>query len=94
MVRDIRLAHDQAAVLDLREVRRLKALFPIEGDIAALCDQVLLVFDGGLDHFSDNRPQKLRQLPVAALRCQRSAAAADQAQFQVVDGEVRIPVPL
>ena len=65
---------------------------PVERNIAALHDEILVVFNGCLDDFPNHRPQVIRQFPVAAQRSKRGATTPNQAHFQMVNGEIRVSV--
>ena len=62
------------------------------GDVAALHDQVLTVFNGGLHHLTDNGPEICSQGAVMAHGGEGSITAADQTHFQMVHGKVGIAV--
>ena len=61
---DICLGHHKAAKADFPEIGRRKVLTPAWGDITALHDQILAVFNGGFDDLPHNRPQIGLQLLV------------------------------
>ena len=50
---DIRLAHNQAEKPDVLQLITGKVLLPVERDVAALHNQVLMIFNVGFDHFPD-----------------------------------------
>ena len=77
-------------VPDVGEVCFGKILLPSEGNVAALYNQVLLILDGGLDHFTDDGPQAGSQFLVAAGGGELGVPTADQPHFQVIDGEIGI----
>ncbi|ERI71835.1 hypothetical protein HMPREF1548_01144 [Clostridium sp. KLE 1755] len=89
---DIVFAENKADITDLLQIFRFEILFKIKGDIAAFNYQVLFVLNGSFDHLPHNRPQIIRQQPAIAFRRQGCAAAADQAHFQVIDGQIRIGI--
>ena len=61
----------------------------MEGDVAALHNEILLVLDGSLYHFPEDGPKVIRQF-VIIHRCQIGLTAANEAHFQMVNGQVGI----
>ena len=94
MFRKIRLAETQADKLNLLQVPAFKRGAVIEGDITAFHNQSLVIFNGCFDDLPDNWPQIGGQIRVVALRGEGTIAASDQPHFQMIDGEIRIAVPL
>ena len=92
MAADVPLAHYQTAAADLGPVFGREILCPVEGNIAALHNQVLPVFDGGLYHLPHHRPEITGQSLVAAGGGQIGVPAPDQPHFQVVDGKIGVVV--
>ena len=88
---NIASGHDQTAIVNMGQVFRLKVFLPVEGDVAPLYDEVLSVFDGGFDHFTDDGPEVACQL-IIVHGSQIRVTATDQSHFQVVDGQVGIMV--
>ena len=90
---DICLGHHKAAKADFPEIGRRKVLTPAWGDITALHDQILAVFNGGFDDLPHNRPQIGLQLLVI-LRREAGVAASDKSHFQKIHGETGTAVCL
>lgn len=85
--------HDEADALYLLKVAGIEAVFPIEGNVASLDDEVLPVLDGRLYDLPDDSPQ-VRGEQVVVLGRKLCLAAADEPHLQKVDREHGIAVPL
>ena len=83
----ISAAENQAEKPELATIKRRELFQAVKGDIAALYDQILLIFDGRFDHFLHYGPEKGRQLGVGALGGQGTETTADQPHLQMVDRE-------
>ena len=57
MTADIAFAHDQAIATDMGQIIRRKILLPVKGNIAALHDEVLMIFNGSFDYFPNDGPE-------------------------------------
>lgn len=87
------LRHDEADVLYLFEVAGIEAVFPVEGNVAPLDDEVLPVLDGRLYDLPDDSPQ-VRGEQVVVFGNKRGLAAADEPHLQKVDRKHGVAVSL
>ena len=87
---DIASAQYQANVTDMFCIIIAKVLLPVERDIAAFHDEMLPVFNAGLNNFPHNIPKIIGQLFIGTLRRQCTYTASDKPHLQVVDGKIRI----
>ena len=62
------------------------------GDVASFYDEVLMVFNCGLDDFCDERPHPVAHLPVV-IDGERRHAAADESHLEVVERDIREAKP-
>lgn len=92
MAADVPLGHHKADIPHLLPLGLGKSGLPVKRDIAALHDQVLLVFKGGLDDAAEDGPEVPGEGGVAALGGQAGLAAADQPHLELVDREVGVVV--
>ena len=88
---DIPPGHDQAHIADFLPVAFIKVLFPVKGYVTALYNEILTVLNGSLYHFPHDGPEITRQLIIIHGR-QIRISAADQAHFQMIDGQIGIMV--
>ena len=58
---NIIFAHHKTIIADLFPIIVIKVGFPVKRNVTAFYDQILMVLDGGLDHFPDNWPKKTCQ---------------------------------
>ena len=93
VVADIVFAEDQAVIADMFQIGAFKVLLPVKGDVAALDDEILAVFNGGLDDLPENGPQISGQ-GIIVHGSQTGLSTADQPHFQMINGQVRIVVLL
>ena len=85
--------HAQADELYGAQVFFFKILSPDRRYVAAFDDEVLLVLDSRLHHFTNYRPEVFRELFVVLGR-KGCVSASDEAHLQVVDGQIGRAVPL
>ena len=88
---DVAFSHHKTTIPDLLQIVFSKGFLPVKRNIAAFHDQILIVFDGCLNHFPEDGPEIVRQFLIIA-GCQLRLAAADQPHFQMVNGQIGIVV--
>ena len=79
------LGQNQTTEPNVPQILRREIFLPVEGDVAALHNQILVIFNGGTDHFPDNGPKIICQFVIVHGR-QGGIPAADQTHFQVIHG--------
>ena len=86
---NIAFGHHETDRPDLLSVLFRKILLPVGRDIDTLHDQVLIIFNDGLDHLPEDGPEFLRKRIVIIHR-QLRPSASDQSHFQMVNGQIWI----